>query len=204
MPQQRSSTAVWIALALIAACIACVAFGMHAVRTSTNPATGLTRGVFALYVVSLVGSGYFIIRLGFAGLMIVFGRPINRTVAWSSSSGALLHCATLLAVLAATIVFAPPQGFELVAIGVAIGLIALYVMGQYPNLAETQGWDVAEPEVATRAKSSSAPPVRPASVATRPVVTPVISPAIVTPPISTEAPRAAGSSNDDRAPSLLR
>ena len=210
MPQPRSSTAVWIVLALIVASIACVMLGFREVRAAGSP-TGLSTAIFILYVTSLIGSVYFALRLGFAGLMIVFGKPINRTVAWSSAFGALVHCAIILAIVVATIVLAPPQGFPLVATGLALALIALYAMGQYPNLAETQGWDVAEPEPTSapsraptprmRAKTPSASPARPTAVPA-PIVR-VATPPMVAPPIATEAPRATGRS-DEREPSLLR
>jgi hypothetical protein len=209
VPQQRSSTAVWLALGLIIAAIACAGFGWQAVRAAPTP-KGMSNGMYVLFFASLIGSLYFIVRLAFAGLMIVYGKPINRTVAWASAFGALLHCGIVLAVVVATIVLAPPQGFTLVAVGLALALVALYAMGQYPNLAETQGWDVPDPIAAaprsTRAKTPTAPPARPAPV--RPSVVapvaaaPVVAAPIVVPPISVEAPRATG--GDDREPSLLR
>jgi hypothetical protein len=191
VPQPRSSTAVWIALALIVASIACVFLGAEQVRAAPSP-KHLPTSVFVLYVGSLLGSAYFAIRLGFAGVMIVYGKPINRTVAWSSSTGAIVHCLIVLGVIVATIVLAPPQGFTLAAIGVGLALVALFVMGQYPNLAETQGWEVAD-EVETAPAPSKPSP--------RPMTPVVIAP--LPAPVSTEAPRAAASS-DASEPSLLR
>lgn len=154
MPQPRSSTAVWIALSLIVASIACVFLGAETVRHAATP-KGLSTGVFVLFIVSLLGSGYFALRLGAAGVMIVFGKPINNKVAWMSATEALVHGGLVLAVVIATIVVAPPQGFPLVAIGVGIALVALFVMGQYPNLAETQGWDVSDPDpIVARSRGS--------------------------------------------------
>ena len=73
-----------------------------------------------LYICSLLGSMYFTLRLGFAGLMIIIGKPINRTVAWMSAGGAQPHGALVLACVIATIVLAPPQGFVPIAVGLVL------------------------------------------------------------------------------------
>lgn len=201
MPQPRSSTAVWIALALIVAAIACVMLGAENVRHESTP-KGLSAGILALYIGSLVGSAYFAIRLGAAGVMIVVGRPINRTVAWLSATEAFVHCMLVLACVIATILLAPPQGFGLVAVGDGLALAALFVMSQYPNLAETQGWAIEEPApVAARTRA----PAKPSGARTPAVVAPVIaSPTVIAaPPIATEAPRAPAP-RDDAGPSMLR
>jgi hypothetical protein len=202
VPQQRSSTAVWLTLALIVA--SCVAFGLgvESVQAAKSH-RGLSAGVFVLYIGSLLGSMYFTVRLGFAGLMVILGKPINRTVAWMSATGAKIHGAIVLALVIATIVLAPPQGFMPIAVGLVLAQIALFLMGQYPNLAESQGWEIEILQV--HEEPIAAPPAtrpRPRPISVRPNPAPVVI-APIAPPIQREAPRATAAS-DGSEPSMLR
>jgi hypothetical protein len=201
VPQHRSSTAVWLTLALIVASCAAFGFGVEAVQAAKTP-RGEGAGLIFLYIGSLLGSMYFTVRLGMAGLMVVIGRPINRKVAWLSAGGAQIHGGIVLALVIATIVLAPPQGFVPIAVGLVLAQIALFLMGQYPNLAETQGWEIEIPQIHEDAIAAPASRPRPRPISVPPRPAPIVV-APIAPPIQREAPRSTEPS-DGSEPSMLR
>lgn len=190
---------MWISLALIIAAIVLFAIASKQVQAAPTP-SHLGVGGYLLYIGSLVGSMYFILRLGVAGVMIVVGRPINQKVAWYSGTHALVHGGTVLAITLAAILFAAPQGFEMLLVALPLALLALLVMGSYANLRETQGWTVVETVAPAPKPLTPAPrPRQRPSPSPRPIVIAPVAPPIIAPP----APRSSAPSHGDE-PSLLR
>lgn len=198
MSHPRSTPAVWISLLLIIAAIATFALGAKALQGSPTR-HGLGMESYIALLGGLLGSVYFIARLGYAGAMIIFGIPPSQKVAWTSPFGAHLQGGFVLALVIAAMVLTNEK-LVAVAISNVLAHAALIVIGRYANLREAQGWDVEEvpasaPILATPRQQ---PRPRPA-----PVIVTVAPPIVVAPPIATAAPRSAERSAGDE-PSLLR